>query len=155
VLGAIIQVLLSGFLIGALARWAVPGPDPMPVWLTIVIGLVGSFAGGGVAAAIFGTKQDSGSIFAILLGSIIASTLLVIAYRRFVQHRPITGPDAYRPPEGRPVKRLRDVFGSPAKRAYERGSVTEQLRKLGELHDEGVISDEDFERKKAELLAQM
>ena len=97
-LGAIIQVLLSGFIIGALARWAVPGPDPMPIWLTIAIGLVGSFAGGGVAAAIFGAKQESGSIFAILIGSILASTLLVIAYRRFVQHRPSTGPDAFRPP---------------------------------------------------------
>ena len=26
---------------GALARFAVPGPDPMPMWLTIAIGLVG------------------------------------------------------------------------------------------------------------------
>ena len=97
-LGAIIQVLISGFIIGALARWAVPGPDPMPIWMTILFGLVGSFTGGGIAAAIFGAKQDSGSVFAILLGSILASTLLVIGYRRFVQHRPITGPDAHRPP---------------------------------------------------------
>ena|SRR5919198_3734646 len=153
-LGAIIQVLISGFIIGALARWAVPGPDPMPIWMTILFGVVGSFLGGGIAAAIFGAKQDSGSVFAILLGSVLASTLLVIAYRRFVQHRPITGPDAYRPPAGR-QKKLSDIFGSPAKRAYEREDVAEQLRKLGELHDQGVISDEEFERKKAELLARL
>jgi uncharacterized membrane protein YeaQ/YmgE (transglycosylase-associated protein family) len=97
-LGAIIQILISGFVIGALARFAVPGPDPMPIWLTIIIGIVGSFIGGGIAGAIFGTEQDSGSVFAILIGSILASTLLVIGYRRFVQHRPITGPDAYKPP---------------------------------------------------------
>jgi uncharacterized membrane protein YeaQ/YmgE (transglycosylase-associated protein family) len=156
VLGAIIQVLISGFIIGALARWAVPGPDPMPVWMTILFGVVGSFIGGGIAASIFGAKQDSGSVFAILLGSVLASTMLVIAYRRFVQHRPITGPEAYRPPTpDTRGKRLRDVFGSPAKRAYEHGDVTEQLRKLGELHDQGVISDEEFERKKAELLTRM
>jgi uncharacterized membrane protein YeaQ/YmgE (transglycosylase-associated protein family) len=154
VLGAIIQVLISGFIIGALARWAVPGPDPMPIWMTILFGVVGSFIGGGIAAAIFGAEQDSGSVFAILLGSVLASTVLVIAYRRFVQHRPITGPEAYRPPAGR-QRRLRDVFGSPAKRAYERQDTTEQLRKLSELHDEGVISDEEFERKKAELLARL
>lgn len=153
-LGAIIQVLVSGFIIGALARWAVPGPDPMPVWMTILFGVVGSFVGGGIAAAIFGADQDSGSVFAILLGSVLASTLLVVAYRRFVQHRPITGPGAYRPPPGR-QSRIRDVFGSPAKRAYEREDVAEQLRKLGELHDEGVISDEEFERKKSELLARI
>jgi uncharacterized membrane protein YeaQ/YmgE (transglycosylase-associated protein family) len=97
-LGAIIQILISGFVIGALARFAVPGPDPMPIWLTIVIGIAGSFIGGGIAGAIFGTEQDSGSVFAILIGSILASTLLVIGYRRFVQHRPITGPEAHKPP---------------------------------------------------------
>ncbi|MDQ2980885.1 MAG: GlsB/YeaQ/YmgE family stress response membrane protein [Actinomycetota bacterium] len=100
-LGAIIQILISGFMIGALARWAVPGPDPMPVLMTILIGILGSFIGGGIAAAIFGAKQDSGSVFAILTGSILASTLIVIAYRRFVQHRPITGPEAHRPPDRR------------------------------------------------------
>jgi uncharacterized membrane protein YeaQ/YmgE (transglycosylase-associated protein family) len=105
VLGAIIQILISGFVIGALARWAVPGPDPMPVPMTILFGLLGSFTGGGIAAAIFGAEQDSGSIFSILFGSILASTLLVIAYRRFVQHRPITGPDAHRPPPQKPGRR--------------------------------------------------
>jgi uncharacterized membrane protein YeaQ/YmgE (transglycosylase-associated protein family) len=155
VLGAIVQILISGFVIGALARWAVPGPDPMPVWLTIMIGILGSFIGGGIGAAIFGAEQDSGSVFAILIGSILASTLLVIAYRRFVQHRPITGPDAYRAPQGKAEKRLGGIFGSPAKRAYERENTTEQLRKLGELHDEGVLSDQEFERKKADLLARM
>jgi uncharacterized membrane protein YeaQ/YmgE (transglycosylase-associated protein family) len=97
-LGAIIQILISGFVIGALARWAVPGPDPMPIWMTILFGILGSFIGGGIAGAIFGVEQDSGSVFAILIGSILTSTLLVIAYRRFVQHRPITGPEAQRPP---------------------------------------------------------
>jgi uncharacterized membrane protein YeaQ/YmgE (transglycosylase-associated protein family) len=97
-LGAIIQILISGFVIGALARFAVPGPDPMPIWLTIIIGIVGAILGGGIAGALFGTEQDSGSVFAILIGSILASTLLVIGYRRFVQHRPITGPEAHRPP---------------------------------------------------------
>lgn len=97
-LGAIIQIVISGFVIGALARFAVPGPDPMPIWLTIIIGIVGSIIGGGIAGALFGTEQDSGSVFAILIGSILASTLLVIGYRRFVQHRPITGPDAHKRP---------------------------------------------------------
>ena len=153
-LGVIIQALISGFIIGGLARWAVPGPDPMPIWMTILFGLVGSAIGGSIAGAWFGTSADSGTVFSALLFSILAASLLVIAYRRLVQHRPITGPDAYRPPAGRQTK-LRDAFASPAKRAYEREDVAEQLRKLGELHDQGVISDDEFERKKAELLARM
>ena len=155
-LGVIIQVLISGFIIGGLARWAVPGPDPMPVWMTILLGVLGSAIGGSIAAALFGTSVDSGTAFSALLFSILAASLLVIAYRRYVQHRPITGPDAYRSPApSQQSKRLRDVFSSPAKRAHEREEVDERLRKLSELHDDGVLTDEEYERKKAELLARM
>jgi uncharacterized membrane protein YeaQ/YmgE (transglycosylase-associated protein family) len=109
-LGAIIQVLISGFVIGALARWAVPGPDPMSVPMTILLGVFGSFIGGGIAAAIFGAQQDSGSVFATLLGA-----------------------------PGRQIGRTDDV--------------DDQLRKLSELHRDGVLTDEEFKAKKAELLA--
>jgi uncharacterized membrane protein YeaQ/YmgE (transglycosylase-associated protein family) len=153
VLGAIIQVLISGFIIGALARWAVPGPDPMSVPMTILLGVFGSFLGGGIAAAIFGAEQDSGSVFAILIGSVLASTLLLIGYRRFVQKRPITGPEAQRPPSERP--HLGTLLGAPGRRAEPaRQDVADQLRKLSELHRDGVLTDEEFEAKKAELLAQ-
>ena len=36
VLGALLSIVFSGFLIGALARLALPGPDPMPFWLTVL-----------------------------------------------------------------------------------------------------------------------
>ena len=149
-LGAIIQVLISGFVIGALARWAVPGPDPMSVPMTILLGVFGSFLGGGIAAAIFGAEQDSGSVFAILIGSIVASMVLLIGYRRFVQKRPITGPEAHRPPGDR--ARFATLLGSPGRQGA-RDDVAEQLRKLSELHRDGVLTDEEFEAKKAELLA--
>ena len=147
-LGAIIQVLISGFLIGALARWAVPGPDPMSIPMTILLGVFGSFLGGGIAGAFFGVQQDSGSVFAILIGSVLASTVLLIVYRRYVQHRPITGPAA----RTRPSQQARagDLFG---RRRDGRTDVTEQLRKLGELRDDGVLTDEEYEAKKAELLS--
>ena len=32
--GAIVSTLLAAFVIGLLARWTVPGPDPMPIWMT-------------------------------------------------------------------------------------------------------------------------
>jgi uncharacterized membrane protein YeaQ/YmgE (transglycosylase-associated protein family) len=154
VLGAILQAIISGFIIGGLARWAVPGPDPMPFWMTVVLGLLGSLIGGSIAVAAFGSKPDSGTVFSALLFSIGAASGLVVAYRRFVQHRPVTGPGAYRPPEGRPG-RFRDIFASPARRAYEKEDAAEQLRKLDELRKEGVLSNEEFERKKADLLSRM
>jgi glucose-6-phosphate-specific signal transduction histidine kinase len=33
--------------------------------------------------------------------------------------------------------------------------VRAQIRKLSELHDEGVLTDEEFEAKKAELLSRL
>jgi uncharacterized membrane protein YeaQ/YmgE (transglycosylase-associated protein family) len=153
VLGAILLLLLSGFVIGVLARWAVPGPDPMPVWLTLAIGLGGSFIGSAIGAALIGANADtSGDVFTFLLLQVVAATLLVVAYRRFVQKRPITGPEAYRPPGGR---RRTSIFASPAKRAYEREDTTEQIRKLAELRDSGALSDEEFEAKKRELLSRL
>jgi uncharacterized membrane protein YeaQ/YmgE (transglycosylase-associated protein family) len=92
VLGAIVSILVSGLVVGGLARLAVPGPDPMPIWLTIGIGVVGSFVGGGIAGTVAGVD----AIVTIFLASVVAATLLVIAYRRLVYKRGITGPDARR-----------------------------------------------------------
>ena len=66
----------------------------MPFWLTILIGLGGSAVGGGLAAAIIrpGGTITNDEYFWITLGSVAAATLLVAAYRRFVQGRPISGP---------------------------------------------------------------
>jgi uncharacterized membrane protein YeaQ/YmgE (transglycosylase-associated protein family) len=85
-LGEIVAILVSGLVIGALGRLAVPGPDPMPIWLTILLGIVGSIVGGMVALSI---GLGVGGVFVL---SVLAATLIVIAYRKLVQRRPITGP---------------------------------------------------------------
>jgi uncharacterized membrane protein YeaQ/YmgE (transglycosylase-associated protein family) len=84
-------LLLGGLIVGALARLAVPGPDPMPIWATIALGLAGSIVGGVVARILIGTA--GGFLFAFL-----GAVLLLILYRHFVQHRPLTGPGSKRPP---------------------------------------------------------
>ena len=93
--GALISTLFIAFITGALARFALPGPDPMPPWLTIAIGLVASVIGFGAVVAIGGRHAASwGGIasFCIAVG-------LVVVYRRFVQKRALWGKDAYRFPE--------------------------------------------------------
>jgi uncharacterized membrane protein YeaQ/YmgE (transglycosylase-associated protein family) len=85
-LGDVVFIVVVGLVIGALGRLAVPGRDPMPIWLTLVIGLIGAFLGGAIAISLgFG----GGAIFVI---SVLVATLIVIAYRRFVLKRPLTGP---------------------------------------------------------------
>src|SRR5947209_18725268 len=82
-LGPVVMIMIFGFITGSLARLAVPGPDPMPVWLTIAIGLVGSGAGGAVAIGIWGKGTQATGLLAF-----VGAVLLVVAYRRFVQRRP-------------------------------------------------------------------
>ena len=86
-----VVLLVMGLVVGILARLAIPGPDPMPLWLTLVIGLVGAFVGGGLGYAIAG-------VAGYFLGAVLVAALLIYVYRRFVQRRPITGPEAYLPP---------------------------------------------------------
>jgi len=80
VLWYIIALLLSGLIVGAIARLLLPGPDPMGVLGTIVLGLAGSFAGG-VMAWLF-INRPVGIVF-----SVICATALLYVRRRFVEHR--------------------------------------------------------------------
>ncbi len=85
-LGDVLAILLTGLIVGALGRLAVPGRDPMPIWVTILIGIAGSIVGGAVAV---GLGFGLGGVFVL---SVLAATLIVIAYRRIVQKRTVTGP---------------------------------------------------------------
>jgi uncharacterized membrane protein YeaQ/YmgE (transglycosylase-associated protein family) len=42
----LIAVAITGLITGGLARLALPGPDPMSLWQTMLIGIAGSFIGG-------------------------------------------------------------------------------------------------------------
>jgi uncharacterized membrane protein YeaQ/YmgE (transglycosylase-associated protein family) len=149
------MIMLFGFITGSLARWAVPGPDPMPIWLTVAIGLVGSLAGGALAIGIWGKGTQGIGIFAFL-----GSVLLVVAYRRFVQKRPIYGPDAFKFPErGFGIERLQERrqkledLARQAQREQAQASTESNLQKLRDLHEAGILTDDEFEEKKAQLEA--
>ena len=87
VLWFILVLVLEGLIVGALARLALPGPDPMSVLATIGLGLAGSFVGGILTWLVLGHAGG-------LIVSVLAATLLLYLHRRFVQHRPLTGPGA-------------------------------------------------------------
>jgi uncharacterized membrane protein YeaQ/YmgE (transglycosylase-associated protein family) len=80
VLWFVVALVFSGLIVGALARLLLPGPDPMGVPGTIVLGLVGSFLGG-VMAWLF-IDRPAGVVF-----SVVGATALLYVRRRFTEHR--------------------------------------------------------------------
>jgi uncharacterized membrane protein YeaQ/YmgE (transglycosylase-associated protein family) len=48
----IITAIIIGLIIGALGRLVVPGKQNIPIWLTIVIGIVAALVGTVIASAI-------------------------------------------------------------------------------------------------------
>jgi uncharacterized membrane protein YeaQ/YmgE (transglycosylase-associated protein family) len=63
----------------------------MPWWATILLGVAGIWFGGLLGWLILG--RPTGFIF-----SLLGAVLLLIAYRKLVQKRPLTGPEARRVP---------------------------------------------------------
>jgi uncharacterized membrane protein YeaQ/YmgE (transglycosylase-associated protein family) len=49
---AIISLAISGAIFGALGRLAVPGPNPMSIGMTILVGIGGAFLGSIVAVVL-------------------------------------------------------------------------------------------------------
>ena len=87
----LVSLAIVGLIVGALARLALPGPDPMGILATIGLGIAGSFVGGLITYAIWGRAGG-------LIVSVLAATALLALYRKYVQHRPLTGEGARRLP---------------------------------------------------------
>lgn len=61
----LIVLVLSGFIIGALARLALPGPDPMGFLQTTGVGIAGSLLAGVVTYLAFG-RSYAGFLLSVL-----------------------------------------------------------------------------------------
>ena len=72
----ILYAALTGLVVGALARWALPGPDPMGWLPTIGYGLAGSFLGGLLGRLIHLPGWTS------LIASVAGAALLIWFFRR-------------------------------------------------------------------------
>ncbi len=68
-IGYLISLAVSGLIIGALGRLAIPGRQPMGCFMTILVGVGGSFIGGLVGQALF--NRPGGFILAVLCSAAI------------------------------------------------------------------------------------
>ena len=87
-IGFILGLIVVGLIAGALARFLVPGRDPMGIGATIALGIVGSFLGGFLADVLFRSDTaDRGLNPAGLLGSIIGAVILLLIYNAVTNRR--------------------------------------------------------------------
>jgi uncharacterized membrane protein YeaQ/YmgE (transglycosylase-associated protein family) len=75
----IIGLLVFGLIVGALARFLVPGRDPMGCIGTALLGVVGSYVGGAIGSFIFNGEIDlrqANSFIGALVGAVILLLVL-------------------------------------------------------------------------------
>jgi uncharacterized membrane protein YeaQ/YmgE (transglycosylase-associated protein family) len=75
----LIVFLIVGLIAGFIARALVPGPDPMGWVGTMILGIIGSFVGGTLAALLFGGTLDVTP--AGLIGSVLGSIVVLLIWR--------------------------------------------------------------------------
>jgi uncharacterized membrane protein YeaQ/YmgE (transglycosylase-associated protein family) len=76
-LAYLISLVVVGLIVGALARLALPGRDPMSIPATIGVGILGSLIGGLVTYAVTDGRNAGGWIV-----SLVFATLIVYLIRR-------------------------------------------------------------------------
>jgi len=67
----ILLLLLSGLVIGAFARLALPGRDPMSIPATVAIGIAGTLIAGLITYAIWGEGTAPGFLLSLVCAVVI------------------------------------------------------------------------------------
>lgn len=69
----IISAIIVGLIVGALGRLVVPGKQNIPIWLTIVIGIVAALIGTAIARAAGWANTDGVDWLEIIIQVVLAA----------------------------------------------------------------------------------
>lgn len=81
-LGSLLWTIISGIIIGIIAKVIMPGRDGGGFVMTAVLGIAGSFVGSFVGQFFFGRYYQAGFIM-----SVLGAIALLALYRMFTGHR--------------------------------------------------------------------
>jgi uncharacterized membrane protein YeaQ/YmgE (transglycosylase-associated protein family) len=81
VIAYLLTLLVVGFIIGGIARFLLPGPDPMGCLATALVGIAGSFVGGLLADVILGHSGRATLHPVGLIGSVAGAMVLLLLLR--------------------------------------------------------------------------
>jgi uncharacterized membrane protein YeaQ/YmgE (transglycosylase-associated protein family) len=86
----ILWTLIIGLVVGAIAKFLMPGRDPGGIFITMLLGVAGAFLAGFLGRSL-GWYSTAGSGPGII-ASIIGAMILLFIYRLFVGRRGTTVP---------------------------------------------------------------
>lgn len=75
---SLIGQVVFGLIVGAIAKFIMPGKDPGGIFITAIIGMVGAIIGTLAGRQFFGTNYAAGWVM-----SILGSLLVLALYRAF------------------------------------------------------------------------
>jgi uncharacterized membrane protein YeaQ/YmgE (transglycosylase-associated protein family) len=78
----ILWAIIAGLVIGLLAKLVVRGRQPIPLWLTIVIGIIGAIIGNYIASAIH-VRHTSGIDWIRHILQVAAAAVLIVVVSPF------------------------------------------------------------------------
>ena len=75
----LITMLIVGLVVGAIAKWIMPGNDPGGLFVTMILGIAGSLIAGllGRVVGWYGPGQGAG-----IIASVLGALLLLWGYRK-------------------------------------------------------------------------
>ncbi len=86
-LGSLIALLLVGLVAGAIGRLLVRSPARLGFWGTVLLGIVGSYAGGSLGALLFHDEFDIRKA-ATIIGAIAGTVVILTTWRAASGDRP-------------------------------------------------------------------
>lgn len=90
-LGLIVSIIVIGFIAGALARFLVPGKQPMSWGMTLVLGIIGSFVGGFLGYLLFRNDAQNGFLQPSgIIGSVIGAIIVLLLWNHFGRKSAVT-----------------------------------------------------------------
>jgi uncharacterized membrane protein YeaQ/YmgE (transglycosylase-associated protein family) len=88
-MGTVFHILgwaLFGLIVGVIARFLIPGKQPMSLLMTALLGVVGSLVGGGISWLIWGNPEGTYSPGGFIM-SVVGAILVVLLYSRLTAAR--------------------------------------------------------------------
>jgi uncharacterized membrane protein YeaQ/YmgE (transglycosylase-associated protein family) len=74
-IGSVLGAIVIGLIVGALGRLVIPGRQPMPIWLTVLVGIVAAFIGTALARSMGIPTDTPGVDWGELLVQVIMAAL--------------------------------------------------------------------------------